>query len=88
MRVAALVKRYPSYPVQIIGYTDNRGKSGELLAVSAARAQSVYSELAARGVEARRMMASGLGGEEPSFDNKTASGRAKNNRVDIVFLYH
>ncbi len=86
--VAGLVKRYPSYPVQIIGYTDNRGKSGELLAVSAARAQAVYSELAARGVEARRMMASGLGGEEPSFDNKTASGRAKNNRVDIVFLYH
>jgi outer membrane protein OmpA-like peptidoglycan-associated protein len=86
--IAALVKRYPSYPVQIIGHTDNRGKSGELLAVSAARAQAVYSELAARGVEARRMMASGLGGEEPSFDNKSASGRAKNNRVEIVFLYH
>jgi outer membrane protein OmpA-like peptidoglycan-associated protein len=86
--LATLMKKYPTYPVQVIGYTDNRGKSGELLAVSAARAQAVYSALASRGVEARRLMASGLGGEEPHFDNKTSSGRAKNNRVEIVFLYH
>jgi outer membrane protein OmpA-like peptidoglycan-associated protein len=39
--IAALLKKYPTYPVQIIGYTDNRGKASELLAVSAARAQAV-----------------------------------------------
>ena len=33
-------------------------------------------------------MVSGLGGEEPFMDNRSASGRAKNNRVEIVFLYH
>jgi outer membrane protein OmpA-like peptidoglycan-associated protein len=86
--LADLMKKYPTYPVQVIGYTDNRGKSSELLAISAARAQAVYSALASRGVEARRLMSSGLGGEEPYVDNKTSSGRAKNNRVEIVFLYH
>jgi outer membrane protein OmpA-like peptidoglycan-associated protein len=86
--LATLIKKYPSYPVQVIGYTDNRGKSGELVAISAARAQSVFSALASRGVEARRLMVSGLGGEEPFVDNKSAAGRAKNNRVEIVFLYH
>lgn len=86
--LADLLKKYPTYPVQVIGYTDNRGKASELLAVSAARAQVVYSALAARGVEARRLNPSGLGGEEPYVDNKTSSGRAKNNRVEIVFLYH
>lgn len=86
--LADLMKKYPTYPVQVIGYTDNRGKAAELLAVSAARAQAVYSALASRGVEARRLMSSGLGGEEPYVDNKTSSGRAKNNRVEIVFLYH
>jgi outer membrane protein OmpA-like peptidoglycan-associated protein len=86
--LAELMKKYPTYPVQVIGYTDNRGKAGELLAVSAARAQAVYSALASRGVEARRLMSSGLGGDEPYVDNKTSSGRAKNNRVEIVFLYH
>jgi outer membrane protein OmpA-like peptidoglycan-associated protein len=86
--IAELIKKYPTYPVQIIGYTDNRGKSSELLAISAARAQSVYSALASKGVETSRLMASGLGGDDPRFDNKTAPGRAKNNRVEIVFLYH
>jgi outer membrane protein OmpA-like peptidoglycan-associated protein len=86
--IAELIKKYPTYPVQIIGYTDNRGKASELLALSAARAQTVYSALAAKGVETRRLMASGLGADDPRFDNKTAPGRAKNNRVEIVFLYH
>ena len=86
--IAELLKKYPTYPVQIIGFTDNRGKASELLAISAARAQTVYSALAAKGVETRRLMASGLGGDDPRFDNKTAPGRAKNNRIEIVFLYH
>jgi outer membrane protein OmpA-like peptidoglycan-associated protein len=86
--VAALINKYPSYPVQVIGHTDNRGKSGELVAVSAARAQSVFSALVSRGVEARRLLVSGLGGDEPIADNKSTAGRAKNNRVEIVFLYH
>jgi outer membrane protein OmpA-like peptidoglycan-associated protein len=86
--VANLLKKYPSYPVQVVGYTDNRGKSTELIAVSAARAQAVYSALAERGVETKRLMVSGLGGEDPFMDNRSASGRAKNNRVEIVFLYH
>jgi outer membrane protein OmpA-like peptidoglycan-associated protein len=86
--VAELLKKYPSYPVQVIGYTDNRGKSNELIAISAARAQAVYSALAERGVEVKRLMVSGLGGEDPFVDNRSAAGRAKNNRVEIVFMYH
>jgi outer membrane protein OmpA-like peptidoglycan-associated protein len=86
--IATLLKKYPSYPVQVIGYTDNRGKSTELIAVSAARAQAVYSALAERGVEVKRLMVSGLGGEDPFVDNRTAAGRAKNNRVELVFMYH
>jgi outer membrane protein OmpA-like peptidoglycan-associated protein len=86
--LASLVNKYPTYPVQVIGHTDNRGKSGELVAISAARAQAVYSALVARGVEARRLMPSGVGGDEPLEDNHSAAGRAKNNRIEIVFLYH
>ena len=86
--VSELIKKYPTYPVQIIGYTDNKGKSSELLAISAARAQAVLTALATRGVETRRLMTSGLGADDPRFDNKSVAGRAKNNRVEIVFLYH
>jgi outer membrane protein OmpA-like peptidoglycan-associated protein len=86
--IASLLKKYPTYPVQVVGYTDNRGKSGELIAISAARAQAVYTALAERGVDGKRLMTSGLGGEEPFVDNRSAAGRAQNNRVEIVFLYH
>jgi outer membrane protein OmpA-like peptidoglycan-associated protein len=86
--LAALINKYPSYPVQVVGHTDNKGRSGELIALSAARSQAVYAALLARGVEGRRLMTSGLGGDEPIADNKSAAGRAKNNRVEIIFLYH
>jgi outer membrane protein OmpA-like peptidoglycan-associated protein len=86
--LAALANKYPTYPVQVIGHTDNRGKSGELVAISAARANAVFQALLSRGVEARRLMPSGVGGDEPIEDNHSAAGRAKNNRVEIVFLYH
>jgi len=86
--LASLINKYPSYPVQVVGHTDNHGKAGELVAISAARSQAVYAALLARGVEARRLMTSGLGGDEPIADNRSTAGRAKNNRVEIVFLYH
>jgi outer membrane protein OmpA-like peptidoglycan-associated protein len=85
--VANLLKKYPSYPVQIVGYTDNRGRTGEQLATSLARAESVFSALVVRGVDAKRMVVSGQGSAEPIADNRTATGRARNNRIEIVFLY-
>ena len=83
--VAQLVNKYPTYPVQVVGHTDNKGRSSELVAISLARAHAVYDALVSRGVEARRLMPSGVGGDEPIDDKKSSP---KNNRVEIVFLYH
>jgi outer membrane protein OmpA-like peptidoglycan-associated protein len=85
--LAQLINKYPTYPVQVLGHTDNKGKAGELVALSLSRAQSVASALVERNVEARRLMTNGLGPDEPIAENRGA-GRAKNNRVEIVFLYH
>jgi outer membrane protein OmpA-like peptidoglycan-associated protein len=86
--IAQLISKYPTYPIQVVGHTDNRGRTGELIALSQARAQSVFSSLIAKGVEARRLMVSGQGPNDPIADNKIAAGRQKNNRVEIIFLYH
>jgi len=80
-------KEYEDFPVQVIGHTDSRGRQSSLLAMSGARAQSVFNALVTRGVDVRRMMASGQGGAEPIADGRTSAGRAKNYRVEIVFLY-
>jgi outer membrane protein OmpA-like peptidoglycan-associated protein len=85
--IATLLKKYTSYPVQIVGYTDNRGRAGEQLAFSLARAESVFSSLALRGVDAKRMVVSGQGAADPVADNRTITGRSQNNRIEIVFLY-
>jgi outer membrane protein OmpA-like peptidoglycan-associated protein len=83
-QVAALIKKYPTFPVQVMGYTDSRGASANvLLARSMARAQSVYSALLSRGVEARRLSSNGYGSAEPI----ASPGRPANNRVEIVFNY-
>jgi OOP family OmpA-OmpF porin len=86
--IAQLIAKYPTYPIQVVGHTDSRGRTGELIALSQARAQSVFSSLVAKGVEARRLMVSGQGPNDPIADNKFPAGRQKNNRVEIIFLYH
>jgi outer membrane protein OmpA-like peptidoglycan-associated protein len=86
-QLGAVLKKYPSYQVLVVGFTDNRGKRDDLLALSQARAAAVYSALVSRGVEARRMVVSGNGADEPVSDNKSTAGRALNNRVEVIFLY-
>jgi outer membrane protein OmpA-like peptidoglycan-associated protein len=86
-QLAAVMKKYPTYNMLVVGYTDNRGRRDELLARSQAQATAVYSGLVQRGVEARRMVVSGNGGDEPVSDNRTTAGRALNSRVEVIFLY-
>jgi outer membrane protein OmpA-like peptidoglycan-associated protein len=86
-QLAALLKKYPTYPVQVLGHSDNRGKHDELVALSLARAQSVSNALISRGVDPKRLVVSGQGPDEPVTDNRTASGRNQNSRVEVVFLY-
>jgi outer membrane protein OmpA-like peptidoglycan-associated protein len=83
--LASLINKYPTYPIQVLGRTEMRGKPGELLAMSQARAQSVSTALAARGVDPRRMTVSA---DAPLNDPKSPSTRGKTNQVEIVFLYH
>lgn len=88
--IAELIKKkeFEDFPVQVVGHTDSKGGSqSSLLAMSGARAQSVFNALVTRGVDVRRMMASGQGGAEPVADGRSSAGRAKNHRVEVVFLY-
>ena len=85
--VANLAKKYPSYPLTIDGYTDSRLKDDAALSLSQARAQSVANYLIdAQKVDSTRVRASGHGKENPIADNSSTAGRAKNRRVEIVFV--
>ncbi len=80
-QVAALAKKYPTYPIHVIGHTAKGGRPAELIALSLARAQTVSDALVSRGVEDRRIKVSGQGANEP-----IGAGNV-NNRIEIVFIY-
>jgi outer membrane protein OmpA-like peptidoglycan-associated protein len=84
--IATLMKKkeYLNYPVQIVGFADPHGSSSSLLALTLARAQSVQTALMSRGVDSKRVMATGQGGAEQIASGKD---RNRNNRIEIIFLY-
>lgn len=74
----ALIER-----VELVGFTDDRGKKTLNTELSKQRAQAVLDALVARGVMASKLVATGLGPESPIADNRTAAGRETNRRVEV-----
>ncbi len=86
--VKDLLAKYPTYPLQLVGYTDDQGKPEDLTALSLARANAVYWALVSRGIDPKRISVDGKGGANPLADNATASGREANTRIELSVLYH
>ncbi|HZE90789.1 MAG TPA: OmpA family protein, partial [Rhizobacter sp.] len=80
---AASLRDDPNVRLSIIGHTDNTGSDAVNNPLSVERAQSVRDYLSARGVPASRIDTAGRGEREPIADNNTASGRARNRRVEM-----
>jgi outer membrane protein OmpA-like peptidoglycan-associated protein len=83
-----LLEKYPSYPLQLAGFTDDQGKADDLVALSLARANAVFWALVSRGIDPKRISVDGKGPGSPIADNTTAGGRAENARVELSILYH
>jgi OOP family OmpA-OmpF porin len=67
----------------IEGHTDSVGTVAYNQKLSERRANSVVKWLAAKGLDAGKLVAKGMGKLAPKFDNKTAEGRHLNRRVEI-----
>ena len=72
--------------VQIQGHTDNKGKKSYNIDLSQRRAESVRRFLIEAGVSGVRLEAKGFGPNAPRAPNITATGRAKNRRVEFHIL--
>ncbi|MEP7254154.1 MAG: OmpA family protein [Ferruginibacter sp.] len=82
--VVSILKENPSYQVNIDGHTDNVGKDEMNQTLSDNRAASVKAYLVSKGIDASRLTSTGYGESKPIADNKTATGRAKNRRVEMA----
>jgi outer membrane protein OmpA-like peptidoglycan-associated protein len=72
-----------SVNLTITGYTDSIGSEAYNLKLGMARAMSVRSYLASKGVDESRMTADSKGEADPIAPNSTAEGRQQNRRVVI-----
>ncbi len=70
--------------VGVYGHSDNTGNANSNQSLSEERANSVKSYLISKGLLTSRIEAKGFGQTQPIADNKTAEGKAKNRRVQIV----
>lgn len=78
------LKEWGDVKVEVAGYTDSRGKDKYNLKLSQRRAEAVRAYLISKGVAADRLTAKGFGETKPVADNKTAEGRFKNRRVELI----
>jgi len=82
-KVAESLNNNPDVTVEVGGHTDNTGSRATNLRLSQARAITVRDYLISKGVDGSRITAKGYGPDVPVADNKTATGRAANRRVEL-----
>jgi outer membrane protein OmpA-like peptidoglycan-associated protein len=72
--------------VEIQGHTDNAGVADQNRKLSTRRAEAVVKYLVSKGIDPKRLTATGFGPDKPLADNKTAIGRQKNRRVELHII--
>ena len=81
--MTAIFKEYPKANFDIEGHTDSTGSNKTNQLLSERRANAVRDYLIANGINADRLTAVGYGEDQPIADNKTATGRKNNRRVEV-----
>jgi OOP family OmpA-OmpF porin len=85
--VAQILQSDMDLKLDINGHTDNTGKAEKNQALSENRAKAVYDYLVKKGVSSDKLKSMGFGQDQPVADNKTAAGRTKNRRVELLLHY-
>lgn len=70
--------------VRVEGHTDSIGSASYNQSLSERRAATVQNALINQGIPAADIAATGYGETRPVADNRTATGRAQNRRVEIT----
>ncbi|MEQ1677245.1 MAG: OmpA family protein [Chitinophagaceae bacterium] len=85
--VAKILAENPEMELNIDGHTDNVGSEEMNQTLSDNRAASVKNYFTSKGIVEGRIKSAGHGELMPIADNKTAAGRQKNRRVELLLSY-
>lgn len=82
--VALVLKEYEKTLIDVAGHTDSTGSAAYNQELSERRARSVANFLRTQDIEPLRILTIGYGESRPIASNETASGRARNRRVELT----
>jgi outer membrane protein OmpA-like peptidoglycan-associated protein len=85
--VAKQLAASPEVRVQVAGFTDNTGSRSANIKLSQKRAATVEKFLEVNGASPAQVTSKGFGPDNPVASNKTAAGRAKNRRVELIRIH-
>jgi outer membrane protein OmpA-like peptidoglycan-associated protein len=84
--VAQVLAKYADTRMTVTGHTDSTGAKDYNYNLSNRRATSVSNYLAQRGVDQSRLIAQGVGPDQPVASNENENGRAQNRRVELQIV--
>lgn len=83
-KAADIIKVLPNISLLIMGHTDATADNAHNVALSQERATAIKAYLVAKGVDASKLMAKGMGEQYPIADNETEQGRFRNRRIEFA----
>lgn len=85
-KLARVFGQFPDTNILVVGHTDSSGDAGFNMNLSKKRAQAVTNYLIESQLNRSRFTTHWYGEEQPTSDNSTAAGRAKNRRVNVAIV--
>lgn len=83
--MAEYLETHPGLNFYVVGHTDDTGELEANVQLSTARAQAVATNMAEHyKVDAKRLLAKGVGPYSPEGSNLTGKGKSENRRVELV----
>jgi OmpA-OmpF porin, OOP family len=86
-KIVKIMNENPGLHIRVEAHTDNVGEEDDNEDLSEDRAKAVRDYLVSKGIDEDRIAVEGFGETMPIADNNTASGRAKNRRIEIKMAY-
>lgn len=83
-KIAELLLKIPTVAIEISNHTDNKGDKSRKKQLTQRRAKSVVDYLTLKGVPYQQLNYKGWGWHRPMADNRSAEGRKKNNRTELL----
>jgi outer membrane protein OmpA-like peptidoglycan-associated protein len=87
IELAGVLKKKPTWKLEITGHTDDVGDDQANLVLSKKRAEAIRKFLSQEGIEPTRLIVLFFGEMKPIADNTTKEGRQKNRRVEMKIVF-